>query len=617
MTFSFDIAGSQINGARDYQEDAFLVTHLSGGGAGGGSLVAVADGMGGHAAGNVASNLAVQTFNKEVTARYPAATPAAVLRDAVQAANRSIRDTVQETSALQGMGCTFVGALVEARQLRWASVGDSHLYLLRGGALAKLNADHSYGGYLDRMAAAGTPVQGEAGFSRNMLMSALTGSDIPDIDCPESPFTLQAGDRILLASDGLDSLAPEQVTTVASRAATARECVEALLQAVTAAGVARQDNTTVVVIDVQGVGGAVRPAGSAAATATPPRPEGAAVFRSAPPSAPHPTPFKHPAPGKRAAGRRGRGPALPLTIAALVAVAGVGGWWWYANQPAPELAGPASSQSESPAGPTAENAPTTPAETPEPAAPAEPLPIETFREPLGGGGEGPEMVWLPAGRFTMGSSSVATDFDERPQRELALERFAIGRHEVTVAEYARFARATGRRAPGPAAGLDSDTAPVTDVAWDDALAYTAWLSRETGARYRLASEAEWEYAARGGSETIYAWGATPGSGNAWCFGCEPGLAPRAPTTIGQYPANAFGLHDMAGNVLEWVQDCYHPSYEGAPSDASAWQTEGCAQRVARGGSFMNVPKSVRPAKREALDAGEGYDNVGFRVVREP
>ncbi len=177
MVFSFDMSGSQINGARDYQEDAFLITHLgdSDNPDEKASLVIVADGMGGHAAGNVASNMAVQTFNKYLTGNYPSDQMQTVLREAVLAANGSIEHTVKETEALKGMGCTFVGVILHKSKMRWVSVGDSNLYLLRDKKLIKKNADHSYGGFLDRMKAAGTPVKPEPGFSRNMLMSALTG----------------------------------------------------------------------------------------------------------------------------------------------------------------------------------------------------------------------------------------------------------------------------------------------------------------------------------------------------------------------------------------------------------------------------------------------------------
>ena len=142
--YTFDISGAQIDGARDYQEDAFLITHLGEGE--GGSLVIVADGMGGHAAGNVASNMAVQTFNKHLTGNFPSEHLPQLLNEAILQANNSISETVRETAALKGMGCTLVAIVLEENRLRWVSVGDSHLYICRDGQLRKLNADHSYGG---------------------------------------------------------------------------------------------------------------------------------------------------------------------------------------------------------------------------------------------------------------------------------------------------------------------------------------------------------------------------------------------------------------------------------------------------------------------------------------
>ena len=174
-TLSFDIFGSQIDGARDYQEDAFLITHLGDSdGDNSGSMVIVADGMGGHAAGNVASNMAVQTFNRHLSKNFPNDNVANILYEAVLQANGSITATVAETAALKGMGCTLVACVIEGEDLRWVSVGDSHLYLLRDGEITKKNADHSYGGFLDRMAEAGTPVEAEAGFSRVEVYGVFT-----------------------------------------------------------------------------------------------------------------------------------------------------------------------------------------------------------------------------------------------------------------------------------------------------------------------------------------------------------------------------------------------------------------------------------------------------------
>jgi PPM family protein phosphatase len=148
MGLIFDIAGNQINGAREYQEDAFLVTRLGDHERGDfGSLIILADGMGGHAAGHVASDMAVQACNKFITSRYRCDDVMGVLRESVLRANAVITETIRETAALSGMGCTLVTVLLEKNRLFWVSVGDSHLYLLRDGQLEKKNADHSYGGF--------------------------------------------------------------------------------------------------------------------------------------------------------------------------------------------------------------------------------------------------------------------------------------------------------------------------------------------------------------------------------------------------------------------------------------------------------------------------------------
>lgn len=622
MSLSFDIAGSQINGDRDYQEDAFLITHLAQHGApDGGALVIVADGMGGHAAGNVASNLAVQTFNKYVTTGFPTDNTAALLRDSVKAANSSIRETVRETPALRGMGCTFVGALVTDRYLRWVSVGDSHLYLLRGTDLKKRNADHSYGGFLDRMAAAGKQVEPESGFSRNMLMSALTGEDIADIDCPDAPFELHDGDRIIVASDGLDAISQGKVLQFCTSTRTARECVDALLKAVVDAAIPRQDNTTVVVIDVHGKAPPPKPA---------PRQAGPTIEPMAPPPRPAaavPRPSLATAPrsgaSARARSRKSGQQWLPAALVGVLLVGGGAGYLWYSGQipelmlPKPKIVESETAAIEPPPPAPSEPSVATSSATSDTAPATAPIAVEEFRDGLKGGGQGPAMVWVPAGRFVMGTSLMSPDvLDEKPEHEVAVGRYAIGRYEVTIAEYERFAQATGRRAPS-VGSLDKSVYPVAYVSWNDAVAYTAWLSKQTGARYRLPTEAEWEYAARAGTVTAYWWGSSVAPGMAHCFGCKADAEPRQPTRIGSFAANPWGLFDVAGNVAEWVQDCYAENYDQAPADGTALEIKECKARVARGGSFMSVPKSIRTSKREQYDPARNYDNVGLRVVRDP
>lgn len=624
MGYTFDISGSQINGARDYQEDAFLITHLNDSDEGGekASLVVLADGMGGHAAGNVASNMAVQTFNKHVTSHYPHDKLHEVLHDAAVAANHSIAETIRETAALKGMGCTIVGAILSDKYLRWVSVGDSHLYLLRDKQLMKKNASHNYGAFLDRMAAAGKPVGPEAGFSRNMLMSALTGEEIADIDCPQTPLELQPGDRIIVSSDGLDSLNAAKIGAYCESSKTAKECAAALLKGVEDAKIPRQDNTTVIVIDV----GATKE--TKAPTPAPAEITLTETQRTAPtqPRAAAAVPVaEEEAPGKM--------PLIAAVLAAVIVGGGVAAWFLLSGQPPKQVAeqpaeaaapAPAPAEEAPPAEPAAE-APApeaAPEEKPAEAAPAPaeaapaPAPAE-FRDKLKSGGEAPAMVWVPDGSYEMGSPNFAKDADERPRHTVNVRKFAIGKYEVTIAEYERFAQATGRPMPD-IAGMDAATHPVVFVSWDDALYYSRWLSEQTGFKYRLPSEAEWEYAAAAGTDSYHWWwGRDLVDGAAHCFGCGSPFDMRKPAKVGSFNPNPFGIYDISGNVAEWVYDCYHKDYQGAPTDGSVWEGGDCSMRVVRGGAYISPPKSVRSAKRDKLRADKGNDSVGIRLLREP
>ena len=268
MALEFTLAGSQIDGDRGYQEDAFLITHLTDANDKPAALIIIADGMGGHAAGNVASNMAVQAFNKHVSANYPTEELAKILKECVIKANSSIEETVKETPALSGMGCTMVVAILESGKIWWSSVGDSHLYVIRDKVRLKINADHSYGGFLDRMEAAGTPVEAEEGLARNMLMSAVMGEEISEIDVSQEPFDLQDGDRIMICSDGMDTLSEGKFIQFSDWSENPKECSEALLTAVEDEAKPRQDNTTIVVVDVIEKAATEAPAATAAPAPT-------------------------------------------------------------------------------------------------------------------------------------------------------------------------------------------------------------------------------------------------------------------------------------------------------------------------------------------------------------
>ena len=158
---------------------------------------------------------------------------------------------------------------------------------------------------------------------------------------------------------------------------------------------------------------------------------------------------------------------------------------------------------------------------------------------------------------------------------------------------------------------------MINVSWNDVQTYVLWLSEKTGKTYRLLSEAEWEYVTRAGSETQFSWGNEVGRNRAHCWLMCGGRWDRKYLTapVGSFGANAFGLHDVHGNVHEWVQDCWNETYAGAPADGSAWEQGDCNRRVLRGGSWSNVPRNLRSALRVRDTTGFRNPNVGFRVVR--
>ncbi len=698
MSLQFELAGAQIDGARDYQEDAFLITHIDDEDGNPSALVVIADGMGGHAAGNVASNMAVQAFNKHVSANYPSDNIAAVLREAVIKANLAIQETIGETEALAGMGCTMIAGLLEKRHLWWASVGDSHLYLVHENELNKKNEDHSYGGYLDRMEAQGTPVEPQPGYSRNMLMSALTGEEISEIDVPETPHILEPGDRVLLCSDGMDTLSLGKIIQFSNWSDSPKECVAALLEAVEEANLPKQDNTTAVLVVIKGSEAAADAAdmeGEEEEDIT--EPEGLAALNKDKSIPPHPadTPsvpeldiaFRtvdrevSEESAEETEATAGKAKLVKLAIAATVLiVAGI----WFAmpggdkakpddgdelgslvaeadakkkapvpeTKPEPAVApapakpepavapapakpepavAPAPAKPEpavapAPAkpepavalAPAKPEAPVVPAPAkPEPVAPTQPPPSSVLQDELKSGGKAPRMIVIPTGNFKMGVPGSRSISTERPRREVKVTRsFAVSEREITISEYALFANNAKKKLPKIPPGVDPETYPVTHVSWDNAYSYVRWLSEQTGHRYRLPSEAEWEYAATGGTDTLFWWGTTFVPKLAHCMGCETGLDPRRPTQVGFFKANPFGLFDTSGNVSEWVHDCWHPNFIDAPSYAEVWEGGDCNYRVVKGGAYDDPSDSMRVSKRNKFRATRGYDNIGIRVLRE-
>ena len=205
--------------------------------------------------------------------------------------------------------------------------------------------------------------------------------------------------------------------------------------------------------------------------------------------------------------------------------------------------------------------------------------------------ECPEMVVLPAGSYRMGSRDGNSD--EEPVHEVAIGApFAAGRYEVAFAEWDACARDGGCPRGDVVAkdwGWGRGRRPVVNVSWDDAKRYVQWLSRKTGKPYRLLSESEWEYAARAGTETTYSWGDGIGVNRVNCDGCGSQWDDSRTAPVGSFEANAWGLHDMHGNVWEWVEDCWNDSYAGAPADGSAWLTGNCGRRVLRRLSLSEIP----------------------------
>lgn len=228
---------------------------------------------------------------------------------------------------------------------------------------------------------------------------------------------------------------------------------------------------------------------------------------------------------------------------------------------------------------------------------------------------GPVMVKLTAGKYTMGSNRNQVSGNEWPAHTVEIKAFAISREEVTFDEYDHFAQATGRRLPDDA-GWGRGKHPVINVSWDDAVAYTGWLSGRTGKNYRLPTESEWEFAVRGGSDATYWWGYQVDQGRANCFDCGSKWDRKSTAPVGSFPANGFGLHDMAGNVREWIQDCYHPNYKGAPANGSVRLEPGCGVRVVRGGAYNKTSDSMRSSWRGHFKQGSRLSITGFRVVRE-
>ncbi len=232
----------------------------------------------------------------------------------------------------------------------------------------------------------------------------------------------------------------------------------------------------------------------------------------------------------------------------------------------------------------------------------------------------PEMVVVPAGSFVMGSPDTeegGTEHEKPVRRVTILRPFAASSYEVTFEEWdfcVSEGGCGGYRAEDY--GFGRGKRPVVGVSWMDAQQYVSWLTLTTGYSYRLLSEAEWEYAARAGTTTPYHTGESISVNEANFDGRWIGESSRgAPMRVGSFPANAFGVHDIHGNVSEWVQDCWNENYEGAPDHGDAWETGDCSRRILRGCSYADRPVCLRSASRAGLSKAQRSQAWGFRVGR--
>jgi formylglycine-generating enzyme required for sulfatase activity/class 3 adenylate cyclase len=313
-----------------------------------------------------------------------------------------------------------------------------------------------------------------------------------------------------------------------------------------------------------------------------------------------------------------------------LAIAGAALWYWLPHGKQREVA--------SVVPPQPANVPSSPPLSPQPAQPSQPLPpaapaakqaepqIQPATPAAPAGKQAalpaapatqpqtafhePEMNMLRGGTFAMGSNE---DISEKPPHQVSIKPFAISRYPISVREWNECAAAKG--CPFTATGKEE--APVTNISWSDARQYVGWLAGVTHKPYRLPTEAEWEYAARGGTQTKYWWGDELQPGMANCKNCADVAAAEQPVKIGSFRPNPFGLYDMGGSVDQWVEDCWHKNYQGAPADGSAWTENNCASHVIRSGSWKNDARYVRPANRDSYDTGVRYPTHGFRIALSP
>jgi formylglycine-generating enzyme required for sulfatase activity len=230
----------------------------------------------------------------------------------------------------------------------------------------------------------------------------------------------------------------------------------------------------------------------------------------------------------------------------------------------------------------------------------------------------PVLISITPGNFSMGSNN--DDPAEKPPHRVTIAHpFAIGKYEVTIEQWNACvdAGACTHIAPDSESNAAPPAnSPMRNVSWDDAQVYVKWLSKSGGKPYRLPSEAEWELAARGGTQSTYSWGEQMKKGMADCKDCGDPYTPGAPSPVGSFAPNPFGLYDMNGSVWEWVADCWHSSYKGAPADGRVWDDPSCSVRVIRGGSWREGAAYMQSATRFKYSASVRQSQNGFRVARD-
>jgi formylglycine-generating enzyme required for sulfatase activity/class 3 adenylate cyclase len=291
---------------------------------------------------------------------------------------------------------------------------------------------------------------------------------------------------------------------------------------------------------------------------------------------------------------------IVLLSLTLLIVAG-GALWYLLRQPSTQVAdrvsAPAKQQPAVPGQPVEQKA----GVVPTPVSPATPGAQRTSAI------QEPEMTLLRGGTFAMGSNE---DISEKPVHQVTIKPFAISKYPITVREWNECAAAKACAFAAPGNG----DAPITDVSWSDAKQFVAWLAGAMQKPYRLPSEAEWEYAARGGTQTKYWWGDQLQPGMANCKNCIDTAGAERLVKVGSFKPNPFGLYDMGGGVDQWVEDCWHKTYQGAPLDGSPWSEGDCSSHVIRSGSWRNDANYIRPANRDNYDTNVRYPTHGFRVA---